>query len=67
MRKRLRFAMPRVPLVTHRQRAAQDGDDNLDGDASVKALRGAAAGIINNVGKIRRDEVLYTSSLEPFP
>ena len=56
MRKRLRFAMPRVPLVTHRQRAAQDGDYNPDGDdASVKALRGAAAGIINNVGKKRRN------------
>ena len=52
MKKRLRYAMPRVPLVKHRQQAQAD---NLDGhDEPVEALGGAAAGLVTNVGIMAR-------------
>ena len=44
--------MPRVPLALHRQKAQAD---NPDGNhEAVEALRGAVAGLVNNVGIMAR-------------
>ena len=52
MKKKLTYAMSRVPLVKHRQQAQAD---NADGpNEVVEALRGAAAGLVNNVGIMTR-------------
>ena len=51
MRKRLRYAMPRVPLAKHREGLANDGDENPDINTPMRALHGTAADIVNNVGK----------------
>ena len=48
MKKKLTNAMPRVPLVKHRQQAQAGNPDGPN--EAVKALHGAAAGLVNNVG-----------------